>query len=539
MSVRQCDHWSKAYHMKLLELLDEFFDYADTYRFKLLSFIPNKTILELEFRIFHSIFCETYHIQRKAFAFDEYVDKVFERFVMEIVEIRPWDWMVVSLLFTLNFLRMASKLNFGKHCDHHDYACKNEGLTEIFAIGGLLLLLSCLLVAFYSRYLEWRVMKLKGINGIGYYYSYLHHSEHQKEREQQHVRMNVAELKDAIEQVKAEHEVKKKAKKPQFLSFLPFRSTAQMEDVLDRLRGRWPGFMKVGGDSFSPIGGSMKGSSKGSMRKKNSVLAPYEKDQLKQFGITQGDVEAAIKKYELEHSHNPDEEGHSSAKNQHDHGHGHHPPQYHKYGHHPADPQSQHKPEEGKDSEHQGPSSDKVVGEESSKTDNLGDSRKQFVDIDVEIATVFPFGMPSIYFEMVQTLMMLTSLYFALWITNFVFVGGDIWKFLTIFPGALAAAVYLSVIKRAALLRAVSDLDEDAVLEVIEQTEGSKQLGITMRDKILSRLRDLGEPQAELYTLFHEIDSSRNGSLRYRPPNSTVSLFSYRLRLVARSLQPS
>jgi len=48
---------------------------------------------------------------------------------------------------------------------------------------------------------------------------------------------------------------------------------------------------------------------------------------------------------------------------------------------------------------------------------------------------------------------------------------------------------------------------------VIEQTEGSRLLGITMREKILSRLLDLGEPQAELYTLFHEIDSSRNGSL--------------------------
>jgi hypothetical protein len=69
-------------------------------------------------------------------------------------------------------------------------------------------------------------------------------------------------------------------------------------------------------------------------------------------------------------------------------------------------------------------------------------------------------------------------------------------------------------VKTAALLKSISELDNDAVLEVIEQTEGSRLLGITMREKILSRLEDLGEPQAELYTLFHEIDSSGNGSLR-------------------------
>ncbi len=36
----------------------------------------NRSISELEFRVFHNIFCDSYKIQKAAFAFDEYVEKV-------------------------------------------------------------------------------------------------------------------------------------------------------------------------------------------------------------------------------------------------------------------------------------------------------------------------------------------------------------------------------------------------------------------------------------------------------------------------------
>jgi hypothetical protein len=100
------------------------------------SFIPNRVVAELEFRIFHNIFCDVYKIQRQAFAFDEYVDKVYEKFVMTTVEIRPIDWIGVSALFTLNFIRLISNVNIGHKCEHHDYHCKDDGLSRIFLIGG-------------------------------------------------------------------------------------------------------------------------------------------------------------------------------------------------------------------------------------------------------------------------------------------------------------------------------------------------------------------------------------------------------------------
>jgi len=91
----------------------------------------------MEFRIFHNIFCDSYKIQRKAFAFEEYVEKVFEKFVMEIVEIRPIDWIVLSILFMLNLARFSSNLTMSSDsCEAHDYECKDAGLTKLFLIAG-------------------------------------------------------------------------------------------------------------------------------------------------------------------------------------------------------------------------------------------------------------------------------------------------------------------------------------------------------------------------------------------------------------------
>lgn len=133
---------------------------------------------------------------------------------------------------------------------------------------------------------------------------------------------------------------------------------------------------------------------------------------------------------------------------------------------------------------------------------------------DPEITKVFLFNFPELYFEFIQALMMMISLYIALWVTNFVVAAKEPWqKAVTIIFGGLSACIYVYIVRSAALLKAISKLDNDVVLEVIEQTEGSRLLGIEMRDKILSRLSDLGEPQAELYTLFREIDESGNGTL--------------------------
>ncbi len=38
MSIRQCDSWSKAYHLKLLDVLDVYFDHTETRTFRWVDF---------------------------------------------------------------------------------------------------------------------------------------------------------------------------------------------------------------------------------------------------------------------------------------------------------------------------------------------------------------------------------------------------------------------------------------------------------------------------------------------------------------------
>jgi hypothetical protein len=171
VSMKACYHWRKAYHIPLLDLLNSFYDTMLSYLSPFVYFLPNKAVSQLEFRIFHNIFCDFYQIQRKAFAFDEYIDKVFEKLVMEIIEIRILDWCIVTAIYLANFIRAIPHLQlFGKNCDvtgvdshveshyssygtttapadegqghytsasssaNHD--CKEQTLTELFALGG-------------------------------------------------------------------------------------------------------------------------------------------------------------------------------------------------------------------------------------------------------------------------------------------------------------------------------------------------------------------------------------------------------------------
>jgi hypothetical protein len=77
----------------------------------------NPSIARMEFRIFYNIFCETYKIQKTAFAFNEYVEKVFEKYILSLIEIRPVDWLALVGFVLLNWARNALHLDY-KGCEH-------------------------------------------------------------------------------------------------------------------------------------------------------------------------------------------------------------------------------------------------------------------------------------------------------------------------------------------------------------------------------------------------------------------------------------
>lgn len=74
--------------------------------------------------------------------------------------------------------------------------------------------------------------------------------------------------------------------------------------------------------------------------------------------------------------------------------------------------------------------------------------------------------------------------------------------------------VFMYVVKSAALLKAMYHVDKDVMLEVIEQTEGSRILGETIREKLLHRLSNVNEDAyTTLRNLFDEIDKNRSNKL--------------------------
>lgn len=67
--------------------------------------------------------------------FDLYVEKVFEKFVLSIIEIRPIDWFMLVVVILLNLARKELKLDY-YHCEEHDYHCDDRGTTILFIIVG-------------------------------------------------------------------------------------------------------------------------------------------------------------------------------------------------------------------------------------------------------------------------------------------------------------------------------------------------------------------------------------------------------------------
>eukprot|EP01034_Spumella_vulgaris_P035430 gene35430-43685_t len=197
MALNVCDLWSKAYHLKLIELIDDYLNKSKSLLFRLSWKPTNKIISEMEFRIFHHLFCEMFKIQRDAFAFDEYVHKVFENFVTEIIEIRPIDWFIVCVVVLINLARKKLDLNYST-CAEHDYECDERGTMVLFTIAGGVIFTITLIFVGVSRNLELQIMARRGVKSWHLYAAYLQNMEENADRATERRRLNVEELKMAV-----------------------------------------------------------------------------------------------------------------------------------------------------------------------------------------------------------------------------------------------------------------------------------------------------------------------------------------------------
>eukprot|EP01039_Chlorochromonas_danica_P002448 gene2448-2683_t len=648
-TVRQCDAWSKGYHVTLLELLDDYFDATESWFGRHVTPHFSRVLTEVEFRIFHNIFCDTFKIQRHAFAFNEYVEKVTDMFVRNLVTIRLIDWLILCILVVLNLAR--NKLNITVfHCSKDDFVCYDRSSTILLTIMGGIVLLINIFVAVISRHIQLKIMEVKGVPHRNHLHSFLQHVEEQQDCEEKCARMDGTALKAAAAMAKTRVGLSKQT------HHLPAHKKKRAENLASRLSAKMPNFIHSSSnprpstnadlslisraisdrirsifkrDSEKTVPpGSTKSSGNGSysyssnrgdessakelfeaksivslskpkahlhvdhIRPLSETICPVgetktnvaeELDTLlsisapatscKEEFLCPEDIETAGK-YRSRSMDNP-EVAPSSSKRK---------PNVSFIINAPRD-NIMHVPmpiglsnEINNYEEQNGPGITKTVDQVSMKAlvspiaealqsvnEEIGSTPNRleepvsqtFVDFeshllrsnssltirgervrrksiiksfihqanppiydlnsrsrDAEIDATFLFGCPHLYFELVRGLMMFFALYWALFLSNFIAASrGAEWAVLCATPVFLASIVYVNIVADASLLMAVHSIDTDAVLEVLEQTEGSKMLGEQMREKLLSKLQGIGEPQAELFSLFHEIDECGNGNL--------------------------
>lgn len=135
------------------------------------------------------------------------------------------------------------------------------------------------------------------------------------------------------------------------------------------------------------------------------------------------------------------------------------------------------------------------------------------------IKDLFWMSNPNLYFEVVRFFIMLLALYISLWLVSFssAHVSSGL-IVAAILPGIFGAINYLYVVKTAALLKAMYNLDFEAAHEVLEQTDGSRALQKRIREAMHKKISpsDDQELRTMVFEVFNEIDTSGNGTISRR-----------------------
>jgi len=212
MSIRETDIWSQSFHLHVLEILCEYYavaedalhDTDEEYWWGLSiekaiekslqswRWLPVSRInAEIEFRVIHTAFCDTFNLQKDAFAFDDYVSRCFEKHILTLITIDPMNWILLLVLCCVNWLRVylgfwgpqswcaAATLRETAGTDDPtvlrdaEIVCKAEvELYCFFGMGCIMVVLN-LLLAGVSRYYEFKVMAREGVHCLADYPEFL------------------------------------------------------------------------------------------------------------------------------------------------------------------------------------------------------------------------------------------------------------------------------------------------------------------------------------------------------------------------------
>ena len=57
---------------------------------------------DLELRLYETVFCEEFKIHREAFKFDDYLERIVEKYLEDLIEVKPLCWVAVAVVSLLN-----------------------------------------------------------------------------------------------------------------------------------------------------------------------------------------------------------------------------------------------------------------------------------------------------------------------------------------------------------------------------------------------------------------------------------------------------
>ena len=504
MSLKTMKIWIRSYHLHQYELLEEFYNWGHSrWNAGNMSKIPLLEInSRMEFRIMHSIFCENYNIHRNAFAFDEYVYHIFEKLLLSILHIDNWKWGLIIVFFVLDYVRHVLGLDIHQCVRDHgpsrrlaaggdgvdpEYAdgCASESSLDNFTIANFALFILCLVTAFMSRVYELRIMETRGISNADDYALYLISYEEAHRHEQNHApgsdrkKLQEGDLKIAVEKAKA---------------------TSLGYSRIGGGIGKHGGHQGEKGIHANELHGH-SGPSCGFITSFLSTI----KSCVKKICTSEPKV-APIDEHDLEF--NRKIAANASAKLK-----------------------EKEKKEEIAGNQKAGKNGLLAVSASAkmlrrvrinkltkvAEIDKYVDEQLGTLKAREDFSHIFFLSSPALYFFTVEVLIMPIALCMGLWVTNYATIAlnvtgnrGLLWELAQIVPIILSVICFMYCVKCAALLQSVTTFDNDAMLENIEQTEETRVLGISMRNRMLERLQTMGDPEAQLKNLFDEIDD--NGS---------------------------
>lgn len=546
LTMRQVNLWTKAYHLKLVEIFEEFLSMKHYDFFLRYSWLPISELnSQMEFRIFHGIFCDQYSIRSYGgFAFDEYVHKVLEKYLLHMIEIRPVDWALVLALVFGNWGRNVLGYS-STHCTQTSSTVQAEEYCEennsilIFTIFGGAMCGLCLVLAVVSRIYELRVMAVKGVYSSREYLLYLMTCEGFGSASTSSTAVSrrgydEAGLKEAISNLKSAKALQEHTEGKTFpggwhLFFKCFRLCKSVDETVvpgsdhnstsscheESFTEDVNSSMKDGMKDyyFRAVSGGMNGSMKGGMKKKKDGLVHALNKSRDRLGNDRSSSS-------LDDNDHPDPAPRPTA--------------YCNSNTSPAPSPTRpgrmlhkrnsldHNRETMKRSTHvistsmSSRPSDKSSVEVVATSYQHQSHRNFQLGWSEDLSKIFIMGWPALYFETVRITVMLLSFYLALWMVNFLGVSinklhSPVWALLSLGLGVLAFLLYAYVVKCASLLKGIVYIDHECIEETLEQTEGSRALGEIMKHKLVSRLKDPSmSPEAEMMMIFDEIDG--NGS---------------------------